>query len=121
MKPFVAIVLALLVVLAATAQSLLPPKATLSWDQEPATNNVANYKVYWGTATKVYTNSVQAGNTNTVTVSNLAYSTTYFFSATAIGTNGLESPSSNEVSTNTPPVPLLPPPPPTMLRIITVN
>jgi fibronectin type 3 domain-containing protein len=121
MKTLPSIVFSLLIVLAATAQSLVPPKVTLAWDQEPATNNVAYYKNYWGVATHTYTNSIQTGTNTTGTVSNLAWSTTYFFASTAIGTNGLESTYSNEVSTNTPPMPQFPPPPPTTLRIITVN
>ena len=118
MKSLPSIVFAILIVLSATAQSLVPPKVTLAWDAEPATNNVASYKIYWGTTTRTYTNSLPTP-TNSVTVSNLAYSTTYFFASTAIGTNGLESTYSSEVFTNTPPVPQFPPPPPTTLRIIT--
>lgn len=120
MKSLPSIVFALLVIATAAAQSLVPPKVTLAWDPAPATNNVASYKIYWGVATRTYTNSLPTSST-TITVSNLAYSTTYFFAATAIGTNGLESVYSSEVFTNTPPVPQFPPPPPTVLRIITVN
>jgi fibronectin type 3 domain-containing protein len=120
MKSLPSIVFALLIVVAAIAQSS-PPQVTVGWSPEPATNNVASYKVYWGVATRTYTNSLSAGTNTTFTVSNLAYSTTYFFAATAIGTNGLESVYSNEASTNTPPIPQVPPPPPTTFSIISVN
>jgi hypothetical protein len=57
---------------------------------------VAGYRVYYGTASGNYTNSVVAGNVTTRTVSGLAGGVTYFFAVTAYDTNGLESTFSNE-------------------------
>ena len=109
-------------VLSALAQSLTltnPPPAyqILAWDSEPASNNIAFYKLYWGVTPKTYTN-VLAFTNNTGTVSNLVRGVTYYFAATAVNTNGLESTNfSNEVFTNSP----TPPSPPTVLRIVGGN
>lgn len=69
---------------------------TLAWDPSPDSNVV--YKVYYGPASGVYTNSVAAGSATTVTVSNLMDAALYYFAATAVDTNGLESEFSNEAS-----------------------
>jgi hypothetical protein len=72
---------------------------TLAWDPSPGTNVIANYKVYYGTASGTYTNSVSAGTNLTVSVSNLVQGVTYYFAASATDANGLESDYSTEVST----------------------
>lgn len=122
MKRLCPVVLVMVVALLASAQNLVltnPPPAYvgLAWDAEPASNNIALYKLYWGVASRTYTNSLPFTN-NTGTVSNLIRGVTYYFGATAVNTNGLESTNfSNEVSTNSP----VPPPPPTVLRLINGN
>jgi hypothetical protein len=70
---------------------------TLNWTASPDTS-VVSYKLYYGSLSGVYTNSVSVGNTTSVTISNLADSVTYYFAATALDTNGLESVFSNEAA-----------------------
>ena len=69
---------------------------TLAWDPSPDPT-VASYKLYYGRATGVYTNWVDAGASNTVTLS-LNQGTRYFFAATAIDTLGQESAFSTETN-----------------------
>jgi hypothetical protein len=83
----------------------------LSWDA-PATNSngtqltdLAGYNVYYGTASGNYSQSIDAGNTTTYTVANLAGGLTYYFAVTAYDNSGNESEFSNEVSNTTQPVP----------------
>jgi hypothetical protein len=68
---------------------------------------VAGYNLYFGVASKVYTNMVSFGNVTAASISGLSTGTTYFFTVTAVDFAGLESPYSNEttytVGTNTPP------------------
>ena len=74
---------------------------TLAWDAntEP---DIAGYRVYYGTVSRQYSQSLDAGNTTTASISGLASGTTYFFAATALDTAGLESDYSNEVQYTTP-------------------
>src|SRR5258708_5166666 len=55
---------------------------TLAWDPSISTN-VAGYRVYYGVASRSYTNSVNAGAATSVTITTLADATTYYFAATA--------------------------------------
>ena len=56
---------------------------------------------------RTYTDFVDAGNTNVVTITNLVVGSTYYITATAYTADGLESPPSNEVSYTVPePIPL---------------
>ena len=78
--------------------------ATLSWT--PPTTNVdstpltdlAGYKVYYGTSSGNYTQSININNTATTTyqIDNLTDGTTYYFSVTAYDTLNNESGYSNE-------------------------
>jgi hypothetical protein len=98
--------------------SLAAPSITLAWD--PSTDpSVVGYKVYWGVATRNYTNSLSAGSATTLTVSNLVIGTPYYFAATAYDTNGIESDYSAEVSGSV----ALPNQPPTLNAIanVTIN
>jgi sulfur relay (sulfurtransferase) complex TusBCD TusD component (DsrE family) len=70
---------------------------TLAWDRSTSTN-IAGYKIYYGTTSRAYTNTVDTGSSTNVTVSGLVNSTTYYFAATAYDTSNLESDFSNEVS-----------------------
>lgn len=98
--------------------ALLAAEATLSWtpptqneDGSPLTD-LAGYKIYYGTATGVYTQGpIDIANPATVTyvVSGLANDTTYHFVATAYNTSGVESAYSNEAIKTT--APLRPNPP----------
>lgn len=70
---------------------------TLAWDPSPDTNAAA-YKVYYGGASRNYTNSQNVDNTTTATISGLTDGATYYFSATALATDGEESQFSNEAT-----------------------
>ncbi|MDD5141654.1 MAG: fibronectin type III domain-containing protein [Verrucomicrobiales bacterium] len=74
-----------------------PYSLTLAWNPNPAPD-VAGYRVYYGTASGDYTNSVAAGNVTTLTVPGLLSGVIYYFAITAVGTNGLASDFSNEIS-----------------------
>ena len=82
---------------------------TLAWDASPDATAVG-YRVYFGPASGVYTNSATVGNVTSAILSNLTDGATYFFAATAYNSAGDESPFSNETtysvpaaSTNQPP------------------
>lgn len=77
--------------------SALALSVTLGWDLSPDPT-AAGYNVYYGVASRVYTNTVTVGNTNYVTISNLVGGTTYYFAATTYNVAGLESDFSTEVS-----------------------
>ena len=99
MKALMAVVIGLLATLAHAG-----PGITVMWDMP--TNNVdgtpltdlAGAKIYYGTESRVYTEVVDAGNTNTLTVTGLVEGVTYYFTATAYNTAGLESDFCNEAS-----------------------
>ena len=78
---------------------------TLAWD---ASDPTYTYKIYYGSATATYTNTVAAGTNLTAVVTNLSLGTTYYFVATATDTNKLESAFSNEISTAIPAKPAAP-------------
>src|ERR1051325_2605499 len=71
---------------------------TMVWDPSPSTN-VAAYRVYYGTASRVYSTyaQVSAPATNVV-ISNLVAGTTYYFGAKAVDPTGSESGFSNEAT-----------------------
>ena len=71
----------------------------LMWDpnSEP---DLAGYKVYYGTASRDYSNVVDVGKTTTYTLADLETDRTYYISATAYNTAGQESDFSNEVIYN---------------------
>lgn len=80
---------------------------SLTWDASPDTN-VVGYKVYYGTASQVYTTNVVAGNVTTATINGLSAGTTYYFAATGYDAAGDESAFSNEAAyavTNSAPTP----------------
>jgi hypothetical protein len=74
---------------------------TLSWD--PASiPNLAGYRLYSGTTPGTFTQTIEVGNSTTISVSNLREGQTYFFAVTAYDTSGAESASVNEVSYTVP-------------------
>lgn len=76
-----------------------PPSATtavLSWSPV-ADPTLSGYKIYVGTASGLYTNTITVGNLTSYTVGSLAMGTTYYFAVTAYNSAG-ESTPSNEVS-----------------------
>ena len=83
--------LAALIPLPAIAAS----SVTLAWNPSTATN-IAGYKIYYGAASRTYTNVVDVGNLTNATISSLISGTTYYFAATAYDTYALESDYSTE-------------------------
>jgi hypothetical protein len=74
-------------------------QVTLGWS--PGTEpDLAGYKVYYGTASRNYTQSVDINNrtATSCTITNLTEGQTYYFAATAYNTSLVESPHSAEVS-----------------------
>jgi len=70
---------------------------TLAWD--PSSDPlVTGYRVYYGTITGTYTNTVDAGATNSATVPALKEGTRYYFAATALDVLGQESAFSSETN-----------------------
>lgn len=72
-----------------------PCNVTLAWDASPDPS-VTGYRIYWGAASRNYTNFVQVGRTNAATVP-AAWGVTSYFAATALA-DPLESNFSLEVS-----------------------
>lgn len=69
----------------------------LEWDPSPDTT-VVGYHLYYGVASGVYTNTIDAGTNTSVTVPGLVGGVTYYFAVTAYDIYGLESAFSNEIS-----------------------
>ncbi len=77
--------------------ALPAPPVALAWD--PSVDpTVTSYHVYYGTASRAYTNVISAGASTNAIVSNLVSGVTYYFAATSYTTAGLESDYSTEVS-----------------------
>ena len=91
-------VVCLFVFLSGTAHSAT---VDLTWDAN-AEPDLAGYRVYYGTASRNYSETVDLGRATTCSISGLAATTTYYFAVTAYDTEGLESGFSNEVSYTVP-------------------
>jgi hypothetical protein len=87
-----------------------PAQALLVWSNTPQATVVSNV-VYYGVASRVYTNATVIGLTNQFVVSNLVLGQTYYFAVTAGNSAGLQSQWSPEAVYT----PLGPPSPPTNL------
>lgn len=74
---------------------------TLAWDKPDINsdgselNDLSGYKIYYGTSSNNYTQSIDVGNITTAVISNLS-SGTWCFTTTAYDTAGNESSYSNE-------------------------
>jgi hypothetical protein len=68
---------------------------SLAWDRSSSTD-VVGYRVYFGPASRQYTNSTYVGNVTSSLVSGLAGGAPYYFAMTAIDATGLESDYSTE-------------------------
>lgn len=69
----------------------------LAWDA-PGGSSPAGYKIHYGTASRQYTESIDAGNCTNWSMAGLEENKTYYFAATAYDSRGAESGFSNEVS-----------------------
>jgi fibronectin type 3 domain-containing protein len=76
----------------------------LSWTPAVSTN-VAGYKIYYGTQSLSYSNSIAAGNVTNLTVAGFCPGKTYYFSATTYDSAGNESSFASETSYTVPSVP----------------
>src|ERR1017187_11024464 len=74
---------------------------TLTWSPSPI-SSVAGYKIYYGGASRTYTNTVTLGNVTNVTISGLSEGATYYFGATTVDAAGNESDFSNEATYDIP-------------------
>ena len=70
----------------------------LTWDAPAGTNTIAEYHVFYGTKSGIYTNSVIAYDPNGLVIQNLQGDTTYYFAVMAIDTDGNSSALSGEAS-----------------------
>ena len=88
-----------------TVESIGLGSATLTWvaptlrTDGTLLDDLAGYKVYWGTESRNYTESIQIDNPGVTTyiVENLGPGT-HYFATTALSSDGLESDYSNEAS-----------------------
>jgi len=69
---------------------------SLAWDPSPD-GTVTGYKIYYGQASRVYTQQVSVGNVTNTTIAGLIAGAGYYFTATAHDDTGLESDYCNEV------------------------
>jgi PKD repeat protein len=69
----------------------------LAWDAVTG-SSVAGYTIHYGTAAGNYSSKIDAGNTTTFVVPNLAEGTTYHFAVGAYSSSGDESGLSNDVA-----------------------
>ena len=77
--------------------SALAATVNLAWD--PSTgSNIAGYKIYYGTASKNYSSSVNVGKNTNGSVPGLTEGKKYYFAATAYNTSNTESAKSSELS-----------------------
>jgi hypothetical protein len=74
-------------------------QVTLAWDRNTE-SNIAGYKIYYGTGSRVYNWFIDVGNVTKYTVTGLADGSTYYFAATAYDASDKESAYSGEVSHN---------------------
>src|ERR1051325_6262769 len=70
---------------------------TLGWDPSSSAS-VAGYRIYWGGASRAYTNYVDVGNATNASISNLSGGNPYFFAVTAYNALSVESGFGNEIS-----------------------
>jgi hypothetical protein len=91
-----------LIILVCSAFEVEAAVVTLAWDLS-SSPNIAGYRLYSGTTSGVYGQTIEVGNATSTLVSNLVTGKTYFFTVTAYNTTGVESAPSNEVSYLAPP------------------
>ena len=75
--------------------------ATLQWSAS-SDSRVAGYRVYWGTASRNYQQSLGAGAVTSKVVGDLPSGRTYYFAVTAYDSSGAESAYSAEATKTIP-------------------
>ena len=80
----------------ALSVTLPAPSVTLAWNASTSTD-ATGYRIYYGAASRNYTNSIVAGNVTSNTIPGLVIGVTYYFSVVAYNSSGLESTFSNEI------------------------
>lgn len=86
----------LFVVAASLAFSARAVNVTFAWNPNTETD-LAGYKLYYGPASRTYTNHVTLGTVTNHTLANLVDGATYYFALTAVNTNADESDYSTEL------------------------
>jgi hypothetical protein len=83
-----------------SAQPAYSAQVELTWDPPGGTlpTELAGYRVYYGTSSRNYSNTIDVGSGTDYVVANLDTGSTYYFAVTALGTDGSESAYSNEAS-----------------------
>ena len=89
-----------------TASSLHAATVTALWNANPEPD-IAGYKLSYGTATGVYTTTVDVGNVTSSVLTGLTPATRYFFVVQAYNTGGLTSANSAEVFFDVPAAPII--------------
>jgi hypothetical protein len=95
------ILLCLILLLPVFSQEIHAAQITLAWNanSEPT---VAGYRVYYGTASRIYGAVIDVGNWTNCVIAGLQNGITYFFTATAYDAEGNESSFSTEISYTVP-------------------
>jgi len=84
-------------ILVVTATGSHAANVTLAWDSN-AEPDLAGYIVYYGTASRIYPNTVDVGKVNSFEVTGLTSGQTYYFAVTAYDSQRNESSYSNEIT-----------------------
>jgi len=96
MKKIIIILLMMFLVSCASAQTKIP-YVLGTWNKNTE-QDLAGYKVYWGTSSRDYDSVIDVGkNNNTVLSDTLLYDISYYFAVTAYDTAGNESEYSEQV------------------------
>jgi hypothetical protein len=74
---------------------------TLAWDPSAPNEDVAGYKIYFGTESQNYATVIDVRNATMKSVTTLKKGMVYYFAATAYNSYGVESSFSEEVAVNT--------------------
>jgi len=106
-RSLVIVTIMTVMVLQLTADYTHAAQTTLAWD--PPVNadgtpftGVSGYKLYVGSASRSYAQTIDVGNTTTYALNNLSEGSTYYFAVTDYDGAGNESSYSNEVSKSFP-------------------
>ncbi len=87
--------LAIILMLAAMPDGKKPTNVTLKWDLNPPSDNIAEYRVYYGRKSRVYERVIETPFPPVVVT--LSPGKTTYFTATAVNMDGVEGELGNEV------------------------